>query len=158
MSRSQSSPLEVTQSLLNCAKAARFDFGADTALVAVQHMLEQTVDLFSTVAEMGISLKNIFALGKIYSNNFAVIKTLRDTGVTVVETTKPPPGEFHSYFERDVDRLWEIATETLAQRRIRRVLVLDDAGVCITRVPTEILQRYTVCGVEQTSSGMVLFE
>ncbi len=158
MSHSQSSPLEVNRSLLDCARAARFDFGEDTALVAVQHMLQQTVELFRTVSDMGLSLKNIFALGKIYSNSFPVIKTLRDMGVTVVETTVPPPGEFHSYFERDVDRLWKIAAQALAQRGIRRVLVLDDAGVCITRVPAQILQQYTVCGIEQTSSGIVQVE
>ncbi|HEX5885471.1 MAG TPA: NAD(P)-dependent oxidoreductase [Pyrinomonadaceae bacterium] len=158
MSHSQSPPLEVTRSLLDCARAARFDFGEDTALVAVQHMLQQTIDFFQTAADMGLTLKNIFALGKIYSNSFPVIKTLRDMGVTVVETTVPPPGEFHSYLERDVDRLWKIAAEALAQRRIRRVLVLDDAGVCITRVPAEILQQYAVCGVEQTSSGIFQVE
>ena len=158
MSHSQLSPLEVTRSVWDCARAARFDFGADTALVAVQHMLQQTVELFRTAAAMGLRLKNIFALGKIYSNSFPVIKTLRDMGVTVVETTVPPPGEFHAYFERDVDRLWQMAAEALAQRRIRRVLVLDDAGVCITRVPAEIVQQYAVCGVEQTSSGIVQVE
>jgi hypothetical protein len=69
MSHSHSSPLEVTQALLNCARAAGFQFGEDTALVAVQHMLQQTVDLFQTAAGMGLNLKNIFALGKVYSNS-----------------------------------------------------------------------------------------
>jgi hypothetical protein len=158
MSRLQSSPLEVTRSLLNCARAARFDLGEDTALVAVQHMLQQTVDLFSTVVDMGLSVKNIFALGKIYSNSYPVIRTLRDMGVTVVESTVPEPGEFHAYFKRDVDTLWQLTAETLSRRQVKRILVLDDAGVCITRVPPDILQKYSLCGVEQTSSGMFLFE
>jgi len=158
MSYLQLFPLEVTGSVLDCARAVRFDFGEDTALVAVQHMLQQTVDLFRIAAGMGLTPKNIFALGKIYSNSEPVIRSLREMGVTVVDTTTPSPGEFHSYFERDVDRLWKIAAEVLAQRRIRRVLVLDDGGVCIARVPAEILQRYGVCGVEQTSSGIVLLE
>jgi D-isomer specific 2-hydroxyacid dehydrogenase, NAD binding domain len=158
MSRPQSSPLEVTQSLLSCARAAHFDFGKDTVLVAVQHMLQQTVDLFRTIADMGLSMENIFALGKIYSNSSPVIETLREMGVTVVETTVPEPGEFHFYFRRDIDTLWRVTAEALSRREIKRILVLDDAGVCITRVPPEILQHYEVCGVEQTSSGMVLFE
>ena len=79
-SYSHSSPLEVTQALLNCARAAGFRFGDDTALVAVQHMLKQTVDLFQTVVAMGLNLKNIFALGKVYSNNAKVIETLRAMG------------------------------------------------------------------------------
>jgi hypothetical protein len=158
MSHSQLSTFEVTRSVSDCARAAGFDFGADTALVAVQHMLQQTVDLFRTASGMGLSLKNIFTLGKIYSNNDIVIRTLRELAVTVVETTTPTPGEFHSYFERDIDRLWQVIATTLRTRGIKRLLILDDGGVCLTRVPAEILQQYEVCGVEQTSSGIFLFE
>ena len=157
MSRSQPS-LEVTRSLLECAKANGFQFGADTALVAVQHMLYQTVDLFRTVSEMGLGLNNIFALGKVYSNSFPVMATLREMGVTVIDSTLPKPGEFHRYFQNDVDRLWETAVASLAKRPVKRVIVLDDAGACIASVPPEVLRRYAVCGVEQTSSGMFLFE
>jgi hypothetical protein len=158
MSRSHSSPLEVTQALLNCARAAGFRFGDDTALVAVQHMLKQTVDLFQTLGAMGLNLENIFALGKVYSNNAEVIETLRAMGVTVVQSVMPPPGEFQRCFEYDTHRLWQVAAEHLARRRIRRVLVLDDGGVCITSVPPEVIRRYLLCGVEQTSRGMFLFE
>jgi hypothetical protein len=158
MSHSHSSPLEVTQALLNCARAAGFRFGDDTALVAVQHMLKQTIDLFQTVVAMGLNLKNIFALGKVYSNSAKVIETLRAMGVTVVESVMPPPSEFNRYFEQDTRRLWQVAAEQLARRGIKRVLVLDDGGVCITSAPPEVLQRYALCGVEQTSRGMFLFE
>jgi hypothetical protein len=158
MSRSHSFPLEVPQALLQCAAASHFDFGEDTAMVAVQHMLWQTVRLFETASRMGLKLKNIFALGKVYSNSPPVISTLRNMGVTVITSTIPAPGEFHPYFERDISELWRVAGEALAQRRIKRLLVLDDAGVSITNVPAAILGRYAVCGVEQTTRGMVLFE
>jgi D-isomer specific 2-hydroxyacid dehydrogenase, NAD binding domain len=158
MSGAQSSSLHVTRSLSARARATHFHFGEDTAIVAVQHMLRQTVDLFSTAGAMGLDLKNVFALGKIYSNYFPVIRTLRKMGVTVVETTAPEPGEFHSYFERDIERLWQVAAAALARRRIKRILVLDDSGACISNVPAGILERYAVCGVEQTSAGMFLLE
>ena len=151
-------PFEVTHALFERAVAAGFKFGEDTALVAVQHMLEQTVDLFKAADEMGLKLKNIFALGKVYSNSVPVIKTLREMGVTVIESTLPEPGEFNSYFKRDIAKLWQVVSEALRKRQIKRVLVLDDAGVCITNVPADMLRRYAVCGVEQTTRGMVLFE
>jgi len=157
MPYSQSPSLEVTQSLLDCARAARFEFGADTALVAVQHMLYQTVDLLQTAAEMGLNLQNVFALGKVYSNSTPVIETLRGLGVTVVETTHPKPGEFHRYFEQDARTLWRVAAEQLADRGIKGVLVLDDGGLCITNTPDAMLERYNLCGVEQTSLGMFRF-
>ena len=158
MSQPQPYPLEVTRALLDCARDARFNFGEDTAIVAVQHMLLQTVDLFHAVIAMGVRPKNIFTLGKVYSNNLPVMRTLQDLGVTVVDTTVPEPGEFHCFFQRDINTLWQVAAERLAERRIKRIIVLDDGGVCIVSVPPEILRRYTVCGVEQTTRGMVLFE
>ena len=158
MSLPQPYPLDVTRALLDCARDARFDFGEDTAIVAVQHMLLQTVDLLHAVMAMGVRPKNMFVLGKVYSNNPLVMRTLRDLGVTVVDTTVPKPGEFHCSFQRDVNTLWQVAAERLAERRIKRIIVLDDGGVCIVSVPPEILRRYTVCGVEQTTRGMVLFE
>ena len=154
----QTGSLEVTRSLSNCARSANFHFGEDTALVAVQHMLLQTVDLFQTIGALGLNLKNVFTLGKLYSNSPPVIQTLRGMGVTVIDSTTPEPGEFRAYFQRDVETLWRVAEETLRQRNLRRILVLDDGGDCITSVPTEVLQRYALCGVEQTSRGMFLFE
>lgn len=121
-------------------------------------MLLQTVDLLKSASIMGLDLKNTFALGKVYSNSQPVIRTLRDMGVTVIESTMPAPGEFRSYFKRDVDCLWQVAAETLANRDIKRILVLDDGGLCITNVPPEVRRRYTLGGVEQTSMGTFLFE
>ena len=144
MSHSHESSLEVTQALLNRATIHRFSFWRRHGSGAVQHMLKQTVNLFQTIGEMGLNLKNIFALGKVYSNNEKIIETLRAMGVTVVESMIPPPGEFHRYFEQDTERLWQVASEQLARRRIKRVLVLDDGGVCITSVPPESLTALCV--------------
>jgi len=158
MRHSQVSPLEVTRALFERARASVFRFGEDTALVAVQHMLEQTVDLFETVADLDVSPHNIFALGKVYSNSAPVIETLRNRGITVIETTMPEPGKFDQYFQEDTKKLWQVVAKKLARRRIKRVLVLDDGGACITSAPPELLRRYAMCGVEQTSLGMFLFE
>src|SRR5829696_6994926 len=125
-------PLDVTRALLNSARNGRFTFGEDTALVVVQHMLKQTIDLLKIVCALGVSVENIFALGKVYSNSPPIMRYLRRMGVTIVESTAAEPGEFHSYFERDVDLLWKITSDNLANRKIRRILVLDDSGVCIT--------------------------
>ena len=158
MSQLEPYRLEVTRALLERARAARFSLGEDTAIVAVQHLLRQTVDLFRVVAGMGVNLKNIFALGKVYSNSLPVTRTLREMGVTVIDSTFPEPGECHACFQHDIEKLWQVAAESLAQRRVNRVIVLDDAGECITNVPGEIVGRYAVCAVEQTTSGMFLVQ
>ena len=150
--------MEVTQALVGRAKAGNFEFGADTALVVVQHMLLQTVDLLRAVADMGQRLENVFALGKVYSNNISVIRTIRKMGVTVTESAMPEPGEFNQSFEQDIKHLWEVAGHGLARRHIKRIIVLDDAGGCISNAPPDLLRQYIVGGVEQTSSGVFVFE
>lgn len=158
MTRPQQSLMEVTGALSSCAHGARFDFGGDTALVAVQHMLDQTVDLFRATENLGLRPENIFALGKVYSNSDPVITAIRNMGATVVESSFPQPGEFDESFEQDITRLWEVVVERLASRRIKRILVLDDGGKCITKMPRDLLSRYEIAGVEQTSLGTFVFE
>ena len=150
--------MEVTGALSSCARTAGFDFGSDTALVAVQHMLYQTVDLFRAIGQIGLKPENIFALGKVYSNSAPVINAIRNMGATVLESTMPAPGEFDASFDRDTQRLWESVSENLAQRKIKRIIVLDDGGRCVVNIPPDLLSRYSVAGVEQTSLGMFLFE
>ena len=143
--------MEVTRALAERAREAGFEFGEDTAIVAVQHMLWQTIDLFEAIVALGVKRENIFALGKIYSNSPVVIGTLRDRGIAVWESRTPALGEFDRCFQRDVLDLWEFVSRKLAGRNIKRILVLDDGGRCITSVPRELLRRYSICGVEQTS-------
>ena len=82
MTKPRQSVMEVTGALSNCAWNARFTFGEDTALVAVQHMLLQTVDLFRAANEIGLKAENIFALGKVYSNSRLVMTAIRNMGST----------------------------------------------------------------------------
>ena len=154
----QLSLMDVTRALVERARNAYFNFGEDTAVVAVQHMLWQTVDLFDALVALGVKRQNIFALGKVYSNSPIVIGALRNRGMTVIESSAASPGEFSRAFQLDVNRLWEVVQASLAQRRIRRVLILDDGGKCATSMPRELLRRYEVGGVEQTSFGMFVFE
>lgn len=152
------SMMEVTRALSNVAKAANFHFGDDTAIIAVQHMLWQTVDLCEALAGLGARRENIFALGKVYSNSPVVIEVLRDLGITVVQSSMPEPGQFARHFQADVNQLWDLVAQRLSRRNIKRILVLDDGGACSTSIPKALLRRYAVAGVEQTSYGMFLFE
>ena len=158
MTKLKPSLMEVTRALSNRARAAGFDFGEDTAIVAVQHMLWQTVDLFEAIAALGVKRENIFALGKVYSNSAVVIGTLRDRGITVLQSTIPCPGEFERSLQWDVCELWQFVRHKLAGRKVKRILVLDDGGSCINSIPDELLSQYEVCGVEQTSFGIFQFE
>ena len=150
--------METTLALVRCAKAAGFHFGKGTAIVAVQHMLWQTVDLFRAIGDLGAECQNVFALGKVFSNTPEVIGTLRHSGVTVADSSKPPPGYFDNYFKRDVRHFWDVVQSFLNRRDIKRIIVLDDGGECIKNTPPELMRRYPMMGVEQTSQGIAVFE
>ena len=148
--------MEVTLALARCARAAAFHFGTDTAIVAVQHMLWQTVDLFRAITNLGVRHENIFALGKVFSNAPEVISALRALGVTIADSSKP--GYFDDYFKQDVRRFWDIVQSGLSRRDIKRIIVLDDGGECIKNTPPDLTRHYAIAGVEQTSQGIAIFE
>ena len=158
MIKPQLSLLDVTRALAERARTANFNFDEETAVVAVQHMLWQTIDLFEALIALGVKREHIFALGKVYSNSPIVIAALRNRGINVIESSAAKPGEFDDAFQTDVNRLWQVLQRSLAQGRIRRILILDDGGKCATSMPRELLTRYAVAGVEQTSFGMFVFE
>src|SRR5690349_6366525 len=101
MTKPQMSLMDVTRELTHRARAAYFHFGDETAVVAIQHMLWQTVDLLDAVTALGVRRENIFALGKGYSNSPIVISTLRNRGISVLENSPAEPGEFDRAFADD---------------------------------------------------------
>jgi len=70
----------------------------------------------------------------------------------------PDLGDFDGCFEQDIRHLWQVAADALAPRRVKRIIVLDDGGKCISNTPPAVLRQYSIGGVEQTSHGMFLFE
>ena len=86
--------MDVTRAVAERARTANFNFGEDTAVVTVQHMLWQTIDLFEALVALGLKRENIFALGKVYSNSSIVIDALRKRGTNVIESAAASPGEF----------------------------------------------------------------
>ena len=79
-------------------------------------------------------------------------------GVTVIDSTTSRTRENFILFSTRYRKALGSRAETLDGATIKRILVLDDAGLCITSVPADVLRRYAVCAVEQTSQGMFLFE
>jgi len=149
--------LPVTKAVIAQAQAANFRFES-TAIVGVQHMLWQTPDLCRGLGRLGVEPTNIFMLGKVYSNGAEVIKTLRNEGISVPDSTMPHPGEFNQFLEMDVAHLWENVRRAIRNRNIKHILVLDDGGQCIKHMPPDLTQDYLIAGVEQTSSGILELE
>ena len=126
-----------------------------TLLVGVQHLLETTGSLMETLLRLGLRSENTLLLGKAYSSNADVVAELRGRGLLVDKGSLPTkPGGFEEVFRRDVDRLWNRALEKLRSGGYTNLVVLDDGGRCLAKVPQEVHQLARVAGVEQTTGGL----
>ena len=131
--------MEVTGALSRCARNAGFSFGADTVWLPCSTCFTRQWIYSGHWARL-VSNRKTFSLGKVYSNECFGDLHPAKMGVTVVKTGKP--GHFDEAFEQDIKHLWTTVTENLAQRHIKRIIVLDDGGRCVTNIPPDLLSRY----------------
>jgi len=125
-------------------------------LVCVQHLLETTVELFKTLLTLRIPPKNIFLIGKNYSQSTHAIQKLLNLGIYVhVGRIQTRPGTFSEIFERSIRDFWDHILCTIKDTQTKSIVILDDGGFCLVGAPPMIFDRYTVIGIEQTTAGTV---
>ena len=130
----------------------------DVVFVCVQHLLRSTGSLLETLVRLGANPANIFVLGKLYSSNDQVFRQLRHLGLNVRDSAIPRRWEEFSHrFDSDVQQLWIEVSRHVQRVKPRAIVVVDDGGHCITRIPTKLIRAFQVVGVEQTTSGLRLF-
>jgi len=126
----------------------------DTALVALQHVLETTGSMLESLFRIGLDPENVFLTGKIYSEHRDTARKLqREFGITYLEP-KPPQrlGTYNQRLDRDALGLWEKVSA--ASPNTEKIIALDDGGHLLRNVPPSLLNEYVVTGVEQTTSGV----
>jgi hypothetical protein len=125
-----------------------------------QHLLNTTGSLFQMLIGLGAKPKNIFVIGKSYSNCQEVIEGLRNLKVHVYEgTPRDTWGDFAHAYGRDVYSMWNDINKHIESKRrgreaIESIIVLDDGGHVLQEMTasSRLLCRYNV-GIEQTTSG-----
>jgi S-adenosylhomocysteine hydrolase len=127
----------------------------DYFIISVQHLMRSTGSLFETLLEWGINPKHIFLTGKIYSAHQETIEKIKQLEINVKTPTIPVElGYYANYLEKDVLDLWKELEKVLTPNA--KIIVLDDGGFALKNVPEDILQKYEVFGIEQTTSGIRL--
>ncbi len=113
------------------------------------------MDLLKSIEMLGVKPNNIYFLGKIYSSSNEVITKIIASEYNYQETSEPYHiGSFSECFKFDIKKLWQMVINDLSHKNIDGLIILDDGGCCISSVPTFIVEKYKVCGIEQTSSGL----
>ena len=132
-----------------------FTMFQSTVFVCLQHLLETTGSLIQKLLCSGADASNVFLLGKKYSSCAKVSEKLRGLNVCLLENSHVEIDKGFSYSIRvDVERLWQTVVENLHNNNyVKNIVVLDDGGRCIESIPEQVLSKYNVVCVEQTSSG-----
>jgi S-adenosylhomocysteine hydrolase len=124
-------------------------------IVSVQHLLRSTGSLFEAIINYGFKPENIFLTGKIYSTHTGTSQKLRRLGINIFESTIPDKlGYYISFLEKDIRLMWMELRKVLTPGA--KIIILDDGGFVLKNVPDEVLAKYKVFGIEQTTSGIRL--
>jgi S-adenosylhomocysteine hydrolase len=127
----------------------------DYYIISVQHLMRSTGSLFETLIKWGIIPDQIFLTGKIYSAHYESIEKIKQLGINFLKPTIPDRlGYYSDFLERDVLELWNQLRKALKPNA--KIIILDDGGFVLKNVPSDILGKYPVFGIEQTTSGVRL--
>lgn len=141
------------------------------ALIAVQHLMEETVCLLREIINRQLVQKDrIWLLGKPYSSNHRVAHRLSKLGITVTipeegtwlpggefeaarGSTRAEPGRFDEWFDGQVGSFLARTLAETPKTENGPILLLDDGGALIkSAAKFQDTRRFR--GIEQTSRGI----
>ncbi len=148
-------PLPILDKLLNLASTLNLPELDNIVIVCVQHVITTTTNLFEAVISLGIKPNNIFVLGKQYSTSTAAHKKMVKLGVNLQSLTALNKcGTYEAICQSDINQMWENVKDYVKNKHIKAIIVLDDGGRCLERIPNEIMNNFPIVGIEQTTAGL----
>ena len=100
---------------------------------------------------LGATPKNIFVLGKHYSECPSVVKEMTALGLNYHPcSTQTGLGRFSQAFTQDINWLWHEVVSHL-RNNFKKVMILDHGGYALSFIPNIVTKNYKVIGIEKTS-------
>lgn len=125
------------------------------AFVCVQHLLFTTLNLIDSLIQLGAYPDNIHIMGKPYSTCSQVVNKLTLRGCHYYPNSPQKKiGCFSECFVQDIEQMWHNIYNHLKKKKIKLIVILDDGGSCLANVPSYISKKYSLVGIEQTTSGL----
>ena len=130
----------------------------DIAIVYVHHPLKTSVNLIDSMVRLGAMPKNIFVLGKKYSECETVVQQITRYGVHYQPcSTQIGLGQYNLSFTRDINLLWKKVSDNLG-KDIKKLLILDHGGYPTRFILVPILKKYKLLPVQKTTAGLIKFK
>lgn len=127
----------------------------DTAVIACQHILPTTFELFEELFEKGLKPKNVFLIGKCYSTNRETMKRFKSAGVNIADDSLSfnSSSSFDEQFQSYIENFFRKILSIIDIESYTKVVILDDGGHLIAHA-NDFLKDFNKCAaVEQTASG-----
>lgn len=126
-----------------------------TAIYYVHHPLQTSLNIIDAIVRLGAKPKNIFILGKRYSECSDVVEALVKLGVHYQPCSMQINlGKYSYSFIRDINWLWAKIIATI-DKEIREILILDHGGHAVTYFPPALLNSYKIVAIEKTAAGFI---
>lgn len=130
---------------------------SDIAIIYIHHPLKTSVNLIDSMIRLGAMPKNIFVLGKKYSECRTVVEQISRYGVQYQPCSEQVGlGQYTYSFTRDINLLWKTVSDNL-KKDIKKLLILDHGGYATSFIPVAILKQHEVVAVEKTTAGLIKF-
>ena len=85
-------------------------------------------------------------------NSFYAIK---DLGVQVYSSKEELlVGEYNNSSTDKIHKMWEKCAQDIKNKKIKKIIILDEGGRCIEQIPNRFLNEYQIIGIEQTRGGL----
>ena len=126
------------------------------AIIAVQHLMEETLCLVQEIIDRKLAEKqNIFLLGKPYSSSVRIAHRIRQLGAKaeIPNTTGWESGTFDSCFDAEVKGFLAKVLTAVPTDPSKPVLLLDDGGA-LMKAASAVKWKGGFRAVEQTSRGI----
>lgn len=124
-----------------------------TRIIYIQHSFPTSIYVMDSLLRLGATPRNIFVMGKSYSECPGVAKEIKKRGIYYQDCpSQALLGGFKTSFARGLGGLFTKCLEDL--KDVERFIIVDHGGHGIEFMPPEIFQNFPVVGIEKTTGGL----
>lgn len=124
-------------------------------LIACQHLLGTTYEMFEELFRKGLKTENTFLIGKCYSTHRGTYRKFeqREVHISPLSQSYTSWISFDEQFSLYIQNFLRNVLETVSFEKYERVIILDDGGHLLSSINSSLKDFGNVIGIEQTSSG-----